>query len=229
MGSGRELELSRAQVAAVIFDCDGTLVDSELMQAKALQKALAENGVDVDLEDIKRRTTGIDNGTVLRNLEIERGLRLPRDLEANIEKLAHGLLSEGVEAIDGAVEVVRALARDNLALAVASNSRRDLVVGMLAAVDLTEPFQGRIATRDQVKAPKPAPDVYLLAARMLAVAPDRCLAVEDSPAGVSSAHRAGMTVVGLCCASGVYPSKDLRAAGATWVIDDLRALLRMLA
>ena len=218
---------NRAPVAAIIFDCDGTLIDSEMMQAKALQKGLAQSGVDIDLDDIKRRTTGVDNPTVLKNIETERGVRLPASLEAQIEQLAGGLVSEGIQAIDGAVEVVHALARANLPMAVASNSTQDLVVAMLTAVDLIEPFNGRIATRDLVESPKPAPDAYLLAARMLAIAPGRCLAVEDSPTGVRSARRAGMSVAGFFSASGAYQSKELLEAGATFIIDDLRSLLRV--
>ncbi len=225
MESQRHFEVKSDQMAAIIFDCDGTLVDSESMQAKALQKGLAQSGVDIDLEEIKRRTTGVDNPTVLKNIEAERGLRLPADLEAQIEELALGLVSEGIQAIDGAVEVVQALARANLPLAVASNSSRELVVAMLAAVDLIAPFHGRIATRDLVEAPKPAPDVYLMAARLLAVSPERCLAVEDSPTGVISARRAGMSVAGFFSSSGAYQSKELLEAGATFVIDDLRAVL----
>jgi beta-phosphoglucomutase-like phosphatase (HAD superfamily) len=96
---------------------------------------------------------------------------------------------------------------------------------MLERVGLKAYFEGRIAARDEVKAPKPAPDVYLLAASKLSARPCDCLAVEDSPTGIAAARAAGMRVIGFCPTSGVYGARDLFEAGATFVVHELIELL----
>jgi HAD superfamily hydrolase (TIGR01509 family) len=217
--------VSRLTSIAIVFDCDGTLIDSELLHAKALQASLSAAGIEYDLEELRRRSTGVDNGSFLRQIAAESGVELPGEIEIGAEKLAHRLISNGIRTMPGAAAVVSELARLGVAPAIASNSRARLVAAMLNAVNMQRPFMGRIATSDQVNRPKPAPDVYLLAARMLDVPFNCCLAVEDSPTGVTSARQAGMPVVGFCPVLGAHRDDDLLKAGATVVIDDLRALL----
>lgn len=211
---------------AVVFDCDGTLVDSELIHAKALQGALAELGLMLSPEQVRAQSAGVANADFLRRVAEEQGRTLPADMEQAVDDTAFRLIAQELKPIDGAGEVVSALTASQIRLAVASNSTRRLVREMLLAAGLTSAFEERIATSEDVATPKPAPDVYRLAARLLSARTEDCLAVEDSPIGVTAARRAGMPVVGLCPVSATFTASELTRAGAFAVIDDLRELLR---
>lgn len=211
--------------AAIIFDCDGTLVDSEGIHAKALQGALEEMGVPVTVEEIRSQSAGIANGDYLRRVATERHVVLPADAEGLVEDIADRLIDDEIRLIDGADTVVRRLADKGIPLAVASNSSRRLVEHMLRAVQLAGMFAGRIATRDDVAMPKPAPDVYHYADRLLDTRNEDCVAIEDSPVGVAAARAAGMTVIGFRPRSSFVPEGRLIDAGASLVIKSLGEIL----
>jgi HAD superfamily hydrolase (TIGR01509 family) len=207
--------------AAIVFDCDGTLVDSEGIHAKALQGALEELGVRLTVEEIRSQSAGIANGDYLSRVAAERRIAFPAHAERLVEDIADRLIDDEIKLIDGADSVVMRLAEKGIHLAVASNSSRRLVEHMLRAVRLAGTFAGRIATRDDVTWPKPAPDVYRHAARLLDVRNEDCLAVEDSPVGVAAARAASMTVVGFRPSSSFVPEHQLTDAGASLVIRHL--------
>ena len=209
----------------MVFDCDGTLVDSELIHATALQGALAHMGFTLSPEQVRSQSAGVANADFLTRVARERGLTLPADIERVVDDIASRLIAEQLRPIDGAGEVVRALTASQVQLAVASNSTRRLVREMLTAAGLSAAFAQRIVTSEDVAAPKPAPDVYRLAAKLLSTRTEDCLAVEDSPIGVTAARRAGMPVVGLCSASTTFTAIELTRAGAFAVIADLTELL----
>jgi HAD superfamily hydrolase (TIGR01509 family) len=211
---------------SVVFDCDGTLVDSELIHAKALQGALAQLGVALSPEQIRSQSAGAANADFLRRIAAERDLTLPADIETAVEDNAFQLISEELRAFEGAAEVVRALTAQGVRLAVASNSSRRLVRQMLSTAGLSPAFGERIATCEDVMAPKPAPDVYRLAVSLLSARAEDSLAVEDSPIGAAAARRAGMAVVGFCPPSGTFTEDELLRAGAFAVVPDLAELLR---
>src|SRR5207253_1232869 len=155
--------------------------------------------------------------------------RLPGDIESLLDRAVHRLLKENLRCAPGALPLVQALYQRDIPMAVASNSSYSSVEAMLGHTGMQRYFGGRIATRDQVKAPKPAPDVYLLAATALAATalaarPADCLAIEDSPAGITAARAAGMSVVGYCPCAQADAADDLLRAGASFVIQDLQAL-----
>lgn len=211
---------------AVVFDCDGTLVDSELIHAKALQGALAALGLTLSPEQVLSQSAGVANADFLRRVADERGLTLPADIERAVEDNAMRLISEELRVIEGAGQVVNALLALGVRLAVASNSTVRLVRHMLSTVGLSAVFGERIATCEDVTAPKPAPDVYRLAVSLLSARAEDSLAVEDSPIGVTAARRAGMAVVGFCPPSATFAEDALTRAGAFAVIPDLGELLR---
>ena len=213
---------------AVIFDCDGTLVDSELIHAKALHGALAGLGVTLSVEQIRCESTGFANMEFLNRVASERDLTLPADIEARADDIAFQLIASEVRLMQGADRVTRALAADGVGLAVASNSSRRLVRHMLSTVGLSPFFGERVVTREEVVAPKPAPDIYQLAGRLLSARSEEIIAVEDSPVGVTAAHRAGIAVIGFCPPSGMFRREELIRAGAFEVIDELADLLRRL-
>ena len=142
-----------------------------------------------------------------------------------MEDNALRLISEELRATEGAGHVVNVLTAHGVRLAVASNSSRRLVRQMLNTAGLSPVFRERIATCEDVTAPKPAPDVYRLAVSFSA-RPADSLAVEDSPIGLTAAYRAGMAVVGFCPPSGTFGEGELIREGAFAVIPDLGELLR---
>jgi HAD superfamily hydrolase (TIGR01509 family) len=210
---------------AVVFDCEGTLIDSEILHAAAIQMVLTRCGVELALDEIKRMSTGIDNGSLLSRIEEERAIALPSDLESTIEDVTINLMSGGVRLMDGALNVLHALDRSAVPIAIATNSTCRVIESAMAGTELSALFEGHLATRDQVAAPKPAPDVYVLAAELLGARCSHCLAVEDSPTGVKAASAAGMNVVGFCPPMGAYRCEELFDAGASAVVPNLRAIL----
>jgi HAD superfamily hydrolase (TIGR01509 family) len=214
-------------ILAVIFDCDGTLIDSEAIQAAGLRSILKSMGIDISSEVLQQRFTGFDNASVLRQLSEETGIEFPTDTEAQIDGAAHELLARLARPMPGAMEILTTLTDVGVRLAVASNSTYRNVEAMMVQARLAHFFEERIATRDRVDAPKPAPDVYILAAKLAGTAPSRCLAIEDSPAGIAAARAAGMTVIGYRPQPGGFALPELHRAGASMVIDDLRALRAM--
>jgi HAD superfamily hydrolase (TIGR01509 family) len=222
----RTLDRERFVPRAVVFDCDGTLVDSELIHAKALQGALVCVGVEFSVEHIRSQSAGIANADYLRRIAQERGLTLPADIGMVVEDHSLRLIAEELRPIEGAGEVVRALTARGVRLAVASNSSRRLVREMLRVTGLSAAFGDRIASCEDVAAAKPAPDVYRLAVSLLSARAEDCLAVEDSAVGMTAAHRAGVAVVGLCPPSGSFTGDELLRAGAFAVVPDLGELLR---
>jgi HAD superfamily hydrolase (TIGR01509 family) len=218
------LMLTRARAGAVIFDCDGTLIDSEMLHATALRSVLETQGVHIPLEILQQRFTGVDNPTVFKTLDEENGFRFSADCEAQIQSATHELITRLAKPMPWGVEVVTALTELGFLLAVASNSTHRNVELMLKHAEMSNLFGKRIATGDQVEAPKPAPDVYVLAAKLSHAAPGDCVAIDDSPAGLAAARAAGMIAIGYNPPGSVFTSTDLLTAGASLVIRDLRVL-----
>jgi HAD superfamily hydrolase (TIGR01509 family) len=214
--------------ATVVFDCDGTLVDSEEIHARALEGALAELGVRLTAAQIRSHSAGIANEDYLNLVAAQRGIVLPPAAPRRVEDIAERLIETEIRLIDGADEVVKTLAARGVRLAVASNSCRRLVHQMLRAARLAPMFGDRVATRDDVAEAKPAPDVYRYAAGLLEARAEDCLAVEDSVVGVAAAHAAGMTVVGVRPPVTIFSEAQLFDAGATVVIRSLTEILNWL-
>jgi HAD superfamily hydrolase (TIGR01509 family) len=213
--------------ARVIFDCDGTLVDSEPTHAQALSTVLARHGVGIRATEICSKYAGLDNDSVIRIVSERANRVMPQSLEGEIRIETRRLMAIRLSPVQNAVEVVAELRVRRINLAVASNSNFDDVVDMLCKVQLRSYFDDRLATRDRVEAPKPAPDVYRLAASMLSAKPQECVAVEDSTAGILAARAAGIPAIGFCPDGAVNAKNALLGAGASIVIEDLRALLDM--
>jgi HAD superfamily hydrolase (TIGR01509 family) len=146
------------------------------------------------------------------------------DATARVDATIEARLARELTAIDGVAEAIEAL---TLPLAVVSNSRRQRVLASLATTGLDARLgEAPIFTADQVAHPKPDPSLYCLAASQLGCAPGGCLVVEDSVAGVTAAHAAGMTVIGFTGASHVPAgqAERLREAGAWRILSDMQGL-----
>jgi HAD superfamily hydrolase (TIGR01509 family) len=188
--------------AAVVFDLDGLLLDTESVWTRAEEKLFARYGRTFGPEE-KRRLIGTSGPTAARLFE--EMLDLPGEgvaLGATVRELVWIELEQGAPAQPGAAELVAALVRSGTPIGVASNSPRAIVDRALSFSVLDGPF-GVVLGGDEVANPKPAPDVYLEACNRLGADPAMCVALEDSPPGVASARAAGMRVVGVPSFPGV--------------------------
>ena len=202
-------------VAAVIFDNDGLMLDTEQAWTRAETALFAAHGVAFTLEH-KRDMLG--SSRAIAAAKMERHLGLPGRGEALMDEL-HALvmdeLKRGAPPMPGAVTLLGALRERGVPVALASNSVATFVERALAGAGLTDAFDA-ILTADRVARPKPAPDVYLAAAEALGAVPERCVAMEDSQTGVAAARAAGMAVVGVPSVSGVVlDAADLVAPSLT--------------
>ncbi|MFT7221888.1 MAG: HAD superfamily hydrolase (TIGR01509 family), partial [Candidatus Azotimanducaceae bacterium] len=183
--------------SAFIFDCDGVLVNSELIVQKIVLAHLAQHGLQYDLETFSNKFTGIaDNEfyTLLnQDAEQETGTPLPEAFRTTLEELLGSAIRADLQAVSGAFEFVSSL---NHVRAVASSSGAQHLIDKLSMTGLIDLFGGNVFSADAVENGKPAPDVFLHAADRLGVAPDQCLVMEDSINGVLAARSAGMRVIG---------------------------------
>ena len=219
------MRFDRSYYRALVCDCDGVLVDSETAALQALRDALAACWPGVDVLPVLRPLLGLQTRLLLTRA----AERLQRSLDAaQIESIraAAERAAHGAPPTQGVLAALNVLMCDGLLLACASNSRTDYVRGVLARHGLEHCFDGRVACADRVARPKPAPDVYLEAARLLQVEPRYCLAVEDSTTGVAAAAAAGMTVFGFVGAGHADDAQPaaLRAAGAVEVFGSMAEL-----
>ncbi|MBO7842285.1 HAD family hydrolase [Burkholderia pseudomallei] len=206
----------------LICDCDGVLIDSETIAADVLVRELEARWPGVAARPIVLPLLGLRTERVLDCASARAGRALA---DSDIEAIRRSVEAAAVQApiVDG---IDAALARIDLTIACASNSRRHYVDAALRRTGLKRFFGERLFCADGVARPKPAPDVYLAAAQALGVAPSQCLVVEDSATGVTAASAAGMTVLGFVGGGHASPRQvdALRAIGARRVFDDMREL-----
>lgn len=175
----------------IIFDCDGVLIDSEIISAQMLIAELAPFGVRIDLDYVARHFLGRSYPTVLKQIRTEFGLDLPEDFEARYRNRLLAAFERGLQVMPGIPTLLDQLA---LPWCVATSSSRLRAERSLEISGLSERVGGRLYTANQVERGKPAPDLFLLAAREMGVAPARCLVIEDSLNGIRAGLAAGMEV-----------------------------------
>ena len=207
-------------IDAVVFDMDGVLIESEEIWDAVREVYVHDRGGRYD-DEIQRAMMGMSSPEWSRYLHETAGI--PDTPEAINDEVVRRMLAayrERLPLLDGAVDAVRRLAA-RFPLAVASSSNRPLIDAVLDVSGLKEHFQATVSS-EEVARGKPAPDVYLEAARRLGVAPERCAAVEDSHNGIRSAKSAGMRVIAVPNAS--YPPDAEALAQADVVIRSLDEL-----
>jgi len=217
---------------AVIFDCDGVLVDSEIIALTVALECLAEIGLVYDKNAYAERFLGHTAADHARGLNADHqqrfGRPLPDGFTESLTARMWAAMMDNVHAIAGAYDLLRELA---LPKAVASGSHPARLERKLRTADLYDFFAPHVYSAQTVARGKPAPDIYLHVAAKIGVAPNRCVAVEDSVNGVTSARGAGMVVVGFTGGGHCTARHDerLRAAGAVEVaagMDRLQTILR---
>lgn len=206
----------------VIFDCDGVLVDSEPVANRTLGEMLRELGLDLTQEQIFQSFVGYSMAHVMRVIESMLGRPPPENFLRDLQARTFAAFKTELHAMPG---IEFALDRLGVPFCVASSGDHEKMQTTLGITGLLPRFAGRIFSVTQVAHGKPAPDVYLFAARQLGAEPSACVVVEDTPPGVQAGVAAGMTVFGFCAHT---PADKLEAAGAHRTFDDLRLLPEML-
>lgn len=204
---------SEAQLRAVIFDLDGVLIDSEPLLFEAERLALARYGVELTPE-IKAPFIGLGGHDVLAALVARFGLDVDVTELGSAKTAAYLDLVAQVSGFAPTVELARALHSRGVPLAIASGSPSDAIDTALAAIGLEDAFEVRVSVT-QVDRGKPAPDVFLHAARRLGVPPEGCVVVEDAVHGVQAARAAGMRCIAIPT---VTDPLDERFAGADLLV-----------
>jgi len=208
---------------AVIFDCDGVLVDSEVLAIRGERASLGDLGLDYTPEDYVRRFVGLHDGLFFDHLRSDylavHGRAAPDDFE---ELVLAGRRREmqALTAVEGAARALAAARKAYGRIAVASSSRAHFLKGKLERMGLYDLAAPHVYSADLVPHGKPAPDIFLYAAERLGVEPARCLVLEDSVNGVRAGLAAGMTVWGFVGGGHCYPGYGdrLADAGAAGVI-----------
>ena len=215
---------------AVLFDCDGVLVDSEPITNGVLRKMLAERGWTLSAQECMRLFVGkavIDERALI---ESKTGKPLTDDWMASFRARRNQGLIRDLQPIRNAVAAVaRIHQRYAGRIACASGADRFKVELQLKKVGLMRYFEGRIFSGHELPRSKPAPDVYLAAAAALSVRPDRCAVVEDTVTGVVAGVAAGATVYGYSPPEAGHDAPNaLRQAGAVLVFTDMSQLATLI-
>ena len=207
-------------IEAVIFDLDGVLIDSEHVWDEVREELARERGGRWS-DRAQADMMGMSSTEWSRYMHDVVGLReSPEEINAEVVRRMEARYAEHLPLIEGAVEAVERLAAD-FRLGLASSSNRPLIDAVLAQSGLAHLFEATVSS-EEVARGKPAPDVFLEAARRLTVAPERCAAVEDSANGIRAARAAEMRVVAI--PNRRYPPPDDALQLANVVVDSLAEL-----
>lgn len=216
---------------AVLFDCDGVLVDSEPITSRVLTEMLNELGWGITHAETMDIFTGKAVKDELPLIEARTGAKITPDWFDQFRQRRNDALDRDLLEIPGAPDAVRALhqALDGR-IAVASGADRRKVELQLAKVGIADCFGARVFSGHEMPRSKPYPDVYLAAAKALGVDPKRCAIVEDTVTGATAGVAAGATVFGYSPhANGHSGAQALRSVGVAHVFTDMQQLPALLA
>jgi HAD superfamily hydrolase (TIGR01509 family) len=207
----------------VIFDCDGVLIDSELIGCGVDAQELTRAGIPITAEELLARFAGTTSREMYAALEVEHGIRLPETFARLVRERTDTAFAGALEPVPGVLEV---LDRLQLPRCVASSSTMRRLGVTLRLTALWDRFAPHVYSAEAVPRGKPAPDLFLHVAACMDVEPERCLVIEDSINGVRAAVAAGMRAFGFSGASHCPPDHHaaLSAAGAAVVFTEMRAL-----
>ena len=202
----------------IIFDCDGVLVDSELLSCRCLAKVLAAYGIDLGLDQALDLFLGRSTTSIVAHYQAQ-GHSLPEQFSAELKTGVRAAFGSALLPIHGVGAVLDGL---QIPHCVASSSDIDRVSFSLSLTGLSAHFGERLYTAQMVERGKPAPDLFLFAAERMQADPSRTLVIEDSVSGVTAAKAAGMTAWGFVGGSH-YQARDGKAmllgAGADRVFE----------
>jgi len=208
----------------IIFDCDGVLVDSEPLAMRVLIAAIAAQGIDIDPAIAFRDYLGRSLFSISASLRDSHGMPLGPPALQSMRNDLYALYRQELRPTPGIAETLAAL---TVPFCVASSSQLERIELSLELTSLRPHFGRNIFSASMVENGKPAPDLFLHAARQMGVAHERCLVIEDSPAGIQAARAAGMAVFGYIGGSHIVPSglrPVIEALQPDAVFDDMHAL-----
>jgi HAD superfamily hydrolase (TIGR01509 family) len=206
----------------VIFDCDGVLVDSELITNRVFAALLGELGLPVTLEFVFDNFVGRSMQHCWEQVGGMLGKEIPAHWQYEFQLRTTAALEAEVQAVHGIEAVLDSL---EVPYCVASSGSHAKMATTLGATGLLPRFSGRIFSAVDVARGKPAPDIFLRAAGSCGVQPRECAVIEDSPAGVTAGVAAGMTVYGYCART---PERRLLEAGAHYTFNNMAKLHALL-
>jgi HAD superfamily hydrolase (TIGR01509 family) len=213
----------------VIFDCDGVLVDSEPISMRVLMEMIAEAGGVIDVAEGHESFLGRSLASVTDILRRDYGVAVDDGALERMRKRLYALFRQELRAIPAVADTLKTL---DLPFCVASSSQVERIRLSLQVTGLLPFFEAHIFSASMVAEGKPAPDLFLHAARMMHVEPGRCIVIEDSPAGVAAAKSAQMRVFAFVGGSHAQSPAHRRALASlepTLVFDDMAALPGLIA
>jgi FGGY-family pentulose kinase/HAD superfamily hydrolase (TIGR01509 family) len=223
----REGERAAVWPKVIIFDCDGVIVDSETIALERTRAVLARYGLELSAEQARERFLGVSAQAIRRMAERDLGSKLPANF---LDELTQDIIAAFEHELKGVEGVREALAElGGGAVCIASSSSLERTRASLRIVGYTPLFEPNLFSAAEVAHGKPAPDLFLHAAKRMGARPVDCLVIEDSEPGVTAAVRAEMTVFGFLGGGhivGRAHGERLSAAGAAQVFDDMRELPR---
>ncbi|MGR0278908.1 HAD family hydrolase [Marinomonas dokdonensis] len=206
---------------AILFDCDGVIVDTETLSNNIMKSMLADLGLELDSDVLHEKFSGFTTKSNLATATKMLGRPLPETFQADYKARFKQHIEEHLEPIEGVVELLQ---RIQCPIAMATNANRVEMNEKLSKIGLLDTFSVRFAL-DDVAHGKPAPDLYLKAAAALGVSPKDCLVIEDSIAGIKAGKAAGMTVLAYC---GTMDAKKQTEAGASVCFKTMYELIELL-
>ncbi|SBT19083.1 6-phosphogluconate phosphatase [Marinomonas gallaica] len=206
---------------AILFDCDGVIVDTEILSSNILKRMLNELGLELDDHTMHTQFAGFTTHKNLILAESMLGKPLPDNFLNHYREEFNCAIKTDLHPIEGVRELLDAI---TCPVAMATNAQRAEMELKLELIGLTHKFKTRFAV-DDVDQGKPAPDLYLAAANALQVSPEHCIVIEDSLAGIRAGKAAGATVLAY---SDVLPAEAQIEAGASATFDSMAELMVLL-
>lgn len=214
-----------ASPKAVVFDCDGVLVDSERLSNVVFAEVVSAEGLPTTYDESIARYMGRSTAECVADIEAALGRPLRTDVVGQYERRSAQVLRRDLTAVDGVTELLDALVAKGIPRCVASSGTPPEIALRLEVTGLAGYFGDEVYSASMVARGKPEPDLFLFAAERLGVAPGDCVLIEDSPYGVQGGKRAGMTVIGH---ADLAPAQGLRDAGADVVVHSMADVVKEL-
>ncbi|MBN1959993.1 MAG: HAD family phosphatase [Deltaproteobacteria bacterium] len=202
-------------IAAIIFDCDGVLVDSEKISCSAWLPVLHNHGLNIALAEIEK-FIGKSDQAVIEYIQYKYKLKLAPDIIAERQNQYFKMAANLLQPFAGVHKVISELHKQNIKLAVASSGGHPKIAFSLKVAGLTN-FFSTICSATEVANGKPAPDLFILAAQRLGILPQQCVVIEDSIFGIQAACQANMMSLGFCSS---FSAATLLNAGANGVFNN---------
>lgn len=217
-----------SNIELIIFDFDGVIVDSEHLYNKANKSAFIKAGIEMSDHDINTRFIGMDFGRMLEMFTNDYGVERTEIYKEHVNVEAIRLIETELEAIP---HIIDFLESTHLPYYIASNAHTDWTAAKIKLLDIEHLFNDVLLGTDSVALPKPAPDMFKLAADKAGIAYDKCTVIEDGIYGIQAAKQLGMAPLGFIGQANRMPNhhENLTEAGAVLTFDDMRELPQIIA